>query len=910
MKRGQPTSWWMHLVAELRRVAGIFSSQREDSAMREEMRFHVDMLAAKLRGQGLSDAEARRRAAVDFGGAAQWSEAARDEYRSRPIEEALRDTRFVLRSLRRAPMFTATVLLTLATGIGAAAAIFTVVNDVVVRPLPYGNPNELVYLSHDSPALSFYDAGFTPGMYLTYRRLAHSLQGITLFQTGSMNVTDPEGEGPPARLTSAFVSGNFMSLFQVPAAHGRALTDADDQPGAPKVIVISDGLWHSRFGGNLNVLGKRLVGAGGTREIVGVMPPSFRVPNANTQVWAPRQLDPSAAWLGGFNSAAYGRLAPNFDIAHAQRDLAAALPRAADLFPLIAPGVPAKLLFEQGKPVPTVAPLRDHVTAKIATTLWTLGAAAALVLLVMCANVANLMLVRAESRRRELGIRIAIGASRGRIVSHFLIESLILAAVASALALVAAIGAIHLLVHSSPIEIPRLAEVHIDWTTIAFIVVASSLVALACALPPALRAIRSGVLAGLGQSTRGATADGARVGARSILVGCQMALALVALMASALLLRSVERLRAVKPGFDAAGVATLWVAAPQIRYAKETDVDRFHTELLARVRAIPGVADAGFTNTLPLDPSGHNGDPLYVEGSADATKTIPPLQFYAAADAGFFRAMKIPLIAGRLFAPLETQRWNEALVSQETAREMFGDSTGATVIGKRFQNLPHGPMYTVIGVIGSVRDTSLMVPPTRMVYLAPVASGDSVENQDTRTVAVVARTTGDVDATTRAMRAVVHDVDPTLPTFDTRAMADIVNLSTARTRFVLVVLGVAAAVTLLLGVVGLYGVVAFIVSLRTRELGLRIALGSTPTAVAMMVARRGLTLSAVGVVFGALLAVVATRFLRSFLFEVAPFDPVALTASVLLLVACTLAASWVPARRAARVDPALALRAE
>jgi predicted permease len=900
----------MRAAAELRRLAGLLTAAREDRAMREEIRFHIDMHAAKLRGQGLSETEARRGAAIAFGGSAQWSEAARDEYRSRPVEEAARDARFVVRSLRRAPMFTATVLLTLATGIGVAAAIFAVVDDVVVRPLPYGSPNELVYLSHDSPTLSFYDAGLTPGMYYTYRRLAHSLQSIALYQTGSMNVADPNGAGAPDRLTSVFVSGNFMSLFQVPAARGRALTEADDRPNAPKVIVISDALWHSRFGGSASVIGTRLIAAGSAREIVGVMPPTFRVPNANTQLWVPRQLDPAAPWLGGFNSNAYGRLAPHMDIAHAQRDLAAALPRTAELFPLVAPGVTAKLLLEQGKPVPTVAPLRDHVIAGIAPTLWTIGAAAALVLLVMCANVANLMLVRAEGRRRELAIRIAIGASRERIVSYFLIESLLLAAVASALAFVGAIGAIYLLVHSSPIEIPRLAEVRVDWTTVAFIVVTSLVVALACAVPSALRAVRSGAVTSLRDATRGATADGARVGARSILIGCQMALALVALMASALLFRSVERLRAVKPGFDAGGVATLWVAAPPVRYAKETDVDRFHSELLSRVRAIPGVTDAGITTTLPLDPSGHNGDPLYVEGSSDATKSIPPLQFYAAADAGYFRALKIPLIAGRLFQPFETQRWNEAVVSQETAKQMFGDSTGATVLGKRFQNLPNGPMYTVIGVIGSVRDTSIMLPPTRMVYLAPVASQDTVEGQGTRTVAVVAHTSGDVDATTRAIRAIVHDLDPTLPTFDTRTMSDIVNLSTARPRFVLVVLGVAAAVTLLLGVVGLYGVVAFIVSLRTRELGLRIALGSTPAAVAMLVARRGLMLSAFGAVAGAALAIVATRFLRSFLFEVAPFDPAALASSVLILAGCTIAASWIPARRAARLDPASALRAE
>ena len=903
-------TWWTRVVAELRRIAGVFTSSREERAMREEMRFHIDMLADKLRSEGVSDVEARRRAAVVFGGASQWSEAARDEYRSRPLEEAARDMRFVARSLRRAPAFTATVLLTLATGIGAAAAIFTVVDDVVLRPLPYGRPSELVSVSHDMQALSFRDGGLTPGMFYTYQRLARSLGGITLYRTGSLNATDPDGAGEPDRLTSARVSGNFMSLFQVPAERGRVLSDADDRPTSPTVIVISDGLWRTRFGGDPNVIGKRLLAGGVIREIVGVMPASFRMPDATTQVWVPLQLDPAAAWLGGFNSRAYARLRPHVSVAQATRDLAATLPRAKELFPLIAPGATAKLLFEQGRPTPTVAPLRDSMTAGIASTLWVVGAAAGLVLLVMCANVANLMLVRAESRRRELGIRIAIGASGGRIVSYFLIESLLLAAVAAALALIASVFAIRLLVHASPIEIPRLAEVHVDLATVAFIVVTSSLVAAACSIPPALRAMRTGVLAGLRESTRGATASSARVGARSVLVGCQMALALVALMASALLFRSVERLRAVRPGFDPNGVATLWIAAPATRYATDTAVDRFHSRLLARVSALPGVSAAGITSSLPLSSFGHNGDPLYVEGARDATKAIPPLQLYSAADAGYFRAMKIPLVAGRMFDALETQRWNEAVVSRETAKRMFGDSTGTTVIGKRFQSLPNGPLYTVIGVIGSVRDTSLVLPPTMMVYLAPVASKDSVEGQNTRTVAIVARTAGDVDATTRAMRAIVHDLDPTLPAFDTRSMTAIVSASMARQTFILAVLGVAAGVTLLLGVVGLYGVVAFIVSLRTRELGLRIALGATPAAVAAMVVRRGLVLSGIGAAFGAGVAVIATHFLRAFLFEVAPFDPLSLVGSVLLLIGCALAASWVPARRAARVDPALALRAE
>ena len=901
-------SLWTRVVAETRRIGGVFMRTDEDGQMREEMRFHVDMHAAKLRGAGVSDAEARRQAAIAFGGESQWAEAGRDEYRSRPLEEAAHDARVVARSLRRSPTFTATVLLTLATGIGASAAIFTLVNDVVIRPLPYGRPSELVSVSTDMPALGFRNAGITPGMFYTYQRLARSFDGITVYRKTSTNANDPAGVGEPERFPIGYVSGNFMALFRVPAEVGRVLSDADDQPSAPKVMVISDALWHSRFGGDARVIGKHLIAGGADREIVGVMPSSFRVPEDKTQAWLPLQLDPSASWLGGFNSEAYARLRPGVSVAAATRDLMATLPRAKELFPLIAPGVTATLLFEQAKPVPTVTPLRDTIVGGVASTLWLVAAAAGLVLLVMCANVANLMLVRVEGRRQELAIRVAIGASRWRVISYFLIECLLLAGVAAALGLAAATAGVRLLVSASPIGIPRLTEVRVDWATVLFVGLASIVVAAACAIPSAVRAIRGG-LAALRESGRGATAGRSRIGARSALVGFQMALALVALMASALLLRSVARLHAVRPGFDATGVATLWVTAPVVRYPKDTAVDRFHSALLARVRGLPGVTDAGFSTSLPLG-SGHNSDPLYVEGSRDLSKTIPPLQFYAAADAGFFRALKIPLVAGRTFGALETQRWNEAVVSRETAKRMFGDSTGTTVVGKRFQILPNGPFYTVIGVIGSVRDTSLTMPPAMSVYVAPVASGDSVEGQNTRTAALVARTTGDVEATTRAMRRIVHDVDPTLPTFDTKPMGDLVSASTARQTFLLVVLTIAAGVTLLLGVVGLYGAIAFVVSLRRRELGLRIALGATPGAVAMMVARRGLTLSIVGIGFGGALAIVATRFLRTFLFEVAPFDPLAFAASAGVLAACAIAASWVPARRAARVDPAMALRAE
>jgi len=896
------------LLGELRRVAGALSASREEHAMREEMRFHLDMHAAQLREQGIDDEEARRRAALAFGGA-QWVEAARDEYRSRPLEESLRDMRFVIRSLRRTPAFTATVLLTLSIGIAAAATIFTIVNDVVLRPLPYGHPAQLASVSHDLAKLSLDNAGIEPAMYLTYRQFAPSMRDLTLYRTFSVNVTDADGEGDPQLLASASVSGNFMSLFEVPAARGRVLSAADDQPGAPRVVVISDDLWRTRFLAKRNVVGRKILADGALWEIIGVMPASFRVPTPRTQLWFPVRLDTKAAWLGGFNSRAYARLGNSVSLATVQRELASVLPRTAEAYPLVAPGLTTKMMLEQGHPVPTVTWLKDDLVADVAPTLWVVAAAAGLVLLVMCANVANLMLVRAESRQRELAVRAALGASRGRLISHFLTESLMLAGLASIIALGVALLAVGVLVRSSPIDIPRLAEVRVDWATVWFIVVTSAAVAVACTIAPAARWFGSGVFAGLRESGRGATTGRGRARARSVLVSVQMALALVALVASGLLLKSFERLRAVKPGFDPNGVATLWVGAPQSRYPKQADYVRFQTTLANRVRALPGVTAAGISTSLPLHWLNHNRDPLYVEGVSSPT-AIPPLQIYSAADAGYFRAMRIPLVAGKLFDPAETQRWNEVIVSRATAKEMFGDSTGATVIGKRIQNLPNGPMYTVVGVVGSVRDTSLTMPPVRSVYMPTVVTGDTIEGSLGSTVAVVARTKGSVEATTRAIRGVVHDLDPTIPTFEARSMVDVVRASTARLEFIMVIVGAAAGVTLLLGIVGLYGVIAFVVSLRTRELGLRIALGATPRAVAAMVSRRGLALSALGAIGGTVVAVIVSRFLRAFLFEVTPMDPAILAGAIVMLAASALAASWIPARRAARLDPARALRVD
>jgi len=568
------------------------------------------------------------------------------------------------------------------------------------------------------------------------------------------------------------------------------------------------------------------------------------------------------------------------------------------------------MLLEQAKPVPRLIPMRDDVIGDSARTLWMVAATALLVLLVTCANVANLLLVRADARHRELAVRSALGAGRTRVLAHFLTESALLAIASAVFGLGLAVVATRLLVSSGPSGIPRLAEVGVNGGVVAFTFGVAALVALACSAFPAIRFLRGDPLSGLRDGGRGGTAGGRRQRTRSALVIAQVAFALVVLAASGLLLRSFQRLHAVHPGFNPDGVATLWLAVPSLRYPGDSNVVRFYTELTNRVAQLPGVRNVGITSRLPLGLEGQNQNPFYVEGDAQYKTKIPPLEIYQTVDSGYFRAMGIPLIAGRGFDAIVRQRPDEAVISLETAKAFFHDSTGQAALNRRFQELPNGPWHTVIGVVGSVRDTALAGSPVRAVYFPETVKGDTTNGQLQRTMAVVARTGADVAATMRAIQRVIREMDPTLPTFGVRSMRATLDASMALLSFTMVVLGVAAGVTLLLGMIGLYGVIAYVVALRTRELGVRIALGAQPRAVAAMVTRQGLALCGAGIAGGLMLVVAGGRLLRNLLFEVAPTDPLTLGATIALLAAFALLASWIPARRAARVNPAEALRAD
>jgi predicted permease len=469
---------------------------------------------------------------------------------------------------------------------------------------------------------------------------------------------------------------------------------------------------------------------------------------------------------------------------------------------------------------------------------------------------------------------------------------------------------IRTLVAAGPRQLPRLADIQIDGATILFAIAITALVAVVCSIIPALRIGHVHLSNALREGGRSGTAGRSQHRLRGAMVATQMALALVVLAGSGILLRSFQRLNAVQPGFDGTNVATYWIALPWARYKTDTTIVRFYSRLLARVATLPGVKSAGLTSRLPLMSNGMNQNPFYVEGDVSAASKIPPLQLFTTVDSGYFRTMGISLLAGRNFDGMERQRFGEAIISRRTAEQFWKDSTGRAAIGKRFRPLPNARWFTIVGVVGNARDTSLAAPGAQTVYFPEVIEADTLYGQVKRMMALVVKTAGDPVSITPAVQRAVRELDPGLPVFDARPMSAVMRNSMAQLSFTTVILGGAAVVTLLLGAIGLYGVMAYLVTLRTRELGVRIALGAQPRAVAAMMTRQGLALAALGLIAGLALFAVGARFLRSMLYGVEPMDPLTLAAASMLLVLTAAAASWLPAHRASRVDPANTLRAD
>lgn len=811
--------------------------------------------------------------------------------------------RHAWRALRRTPAFSLTAILTLAIGIGAVGAMFAIVHGVLLAPLPYGTPERLVSVRLQSPASG--EIRLPLGLHGLWSQHARTLDGIAFLRTGNANLWIEGSDAAADSVIATWVTASTFSMLQVPPLLGRGFSDEEAVRGGPEAAILGESEWRDRFGAAPDVIGRTVVVNSVPRRIVGVMPARFVFPldAAPTRVWLPAKRSDGVV-ANEFAYTAVARLAAGATPEAAQRDLAALLPAYAAAFPQLESGASTAAWFDDIAVAPTVAPLRESLVAGIARTLWLLAAVAGLVLLVAWANLANLLLVRADVRQPELAVRAALGADRLRMAMPMLAEAILLGAAAAVLATLLVHAAVALLVAFGPSDVPRLARLGVTWPTFGFIALATAASVAVCTVVPAAQCWRTRPTHRLREGGRGASMGASRL--RAVFTALQIALALVVMLAAALLLRTASGLAAVQPGFDAAHVTTLRTQLPLARYGNDADAVAFYGRVADAVRQLPSVQAAGLASRLPL--AGRASADQIVH--ADGENRTASLRINTVDD-GYFAAMAMPLLAGRGLGRPETARGNDVVISRLAAQALFGDDGGERALGRQLRLEAWDASLTVVGVVGDVRDDDLTKAPAPTLYRAlalPVAVDATAEPP--RNMALVVRADGAPGATVSAVRRIVRDIDRTVPIYGAMPMQDVVRASTARLSLVLVLMTAAALVTLVLGAIGLYGVMAYTVALRAREFGVRVALGAAPARIARLVARRGLRLTAAGLAGGFVLYALTVPLLRSLLFGVTASDPVTLLGATLLLLATASLASWLPTRRAARVDPAKALRAE
>ncbi len=810
--------------------------------------------------------------------------------------------RSLFRELRRNAGFLLVVVVTLGVGLGANVALFTIVNGVLIRPLPYPQPQGLVGLWHRAPGLKLDRLNLSDGTYLLYRQENRVLEELGIYAETSANLAGGE---TPERLGATAVTGSIFSVLRVPAALGRTIQPADDKPGAERIVVLSNPLWQRRFGGDPKILGTTLRLDGIEWRVVGVMPAGFHFPNEESELWMPIGINPAALAPGSFNFKAIGRLRPGVTPERAARELSALVWRIPEVY---GDKTIDRATIQSSQLAITVVPLRDEVVGSVERVLWVLLGSVACILLIACANVANLFLVRAEGKQREVAVRTALGATRGGIAWLFLSESLVLAFAGGVLGLVLAAAGVRLLLRLQPEGIPRLAEVGIDASVLFFALLLSLFAGLLCGGLAAWRSTAPALVPALKEGGRGGTAGRGRQRARSVLVVAQVALALVLLVDSGLMVKSFWRLREVDPGFSPQNVLAVRLDLPDAEYADTTATFHLLDRLLERVRALPGVLDAATVFPLPL--SGNDSSSGYwFEDLPLAPGQVPPVLATRFATPGYFKALGIPLLAGRVFGPLDPlHKTTEVVVSRALAEHLW---PGRSALGKRLtaSNPGAGPWYTIVGVVGDVRDRGLQDAPVQAIYFPMLRYANQVEWAP-RSFSLVVRGRLDPTALAGPLRTTVRSIDPNLPVARMEPLQEVVAHSMARTSFTMLLLVLAAGVALFLGSVGLYGVISYVVTQRTREIGVRMALGAGRGDISRMVLLEGLAITGLGIAIGIAVALALTHLLQALLYGVSPNDLGTFIAVPALLAAVALFASWLPANRAAATEPLEAIRYE
>jgi predicted permease len=885
----------MHrLRGVLARIRALMHGERADRELDEEIRFHLEQEAAKLERGGVPREEARRRALVAFGGVSQTREEHRDVRVVRWATDVIADARFALRSLRRSPVIAAAAVITLALGIGAATAIYTVVDAVLLKPLPFPHPEQLFVIGEDNAEREWHLQMAAPANYLDWKEQLSAFASIGGYADGRSSVTFT-GSGEPRMVSLAQVTGTFFAVLGVRASLGRTFRDEETWDDATPTAVVSDRFWRAVLGGDSSVVGKSIRLNGRALQVIGVMPPGFAFPYRDVDVWLTMRWSSSDREQPSFRRAHYlrtiARLRPGVSATAANVQLQSLVRRLEQEYPATNANMGASL-----------APLHSFINGDARRPLLVLFGSVGLLLLIACANVGNLLLVQAIGKQRELSLRLALGAGHLRLARQALTESLTLSLLGGAAGLAVGWMGVRILAGTQSAELLPVQEFGIDWRVLAFLLLVTTGSALLFGIAPSLWGQRQRPANALREGS-GSSGDGVRMRrwGNALAVG-EVALALLLTVGAGLLVRSYVALRRVDPGFRASGVLTLSLELPGIRYDSTAVLTQFYRALLGRVRATPGVSSASIVSALPLTGSGWTSD-FAVRGRARDDYATEVRHREVAGD--YFGTMNVPVLRGRSFTDADANGGERVIVVNDVLVRKY--LHGSDPIGQQiaFDRVPDSSSRwrTIVGVVGGERQMGMQIEPHDEIF-APLAQ------EQQRSIVLVVRTAGEPLSLVPAMRRAIRETDPNLAIESVQTMNDVLDTSLARDRFLMTMLLVFASVGLVLAVVGVYGVLAQTARRRTREMGVRIALGARAAQLRWLVIAHGLKLVAAGLLIGAMLALAMTHAIQRVLFDVPANDPVTYVIVALVLGATGVAASWLPAYRASRTDPAVVLRAE
>jgi predicted permease len=884
---------WITTLAS--RTRTWLSPRRVDQEFAHELQTHLDMLTDENIRRGMPPEEARRAARIKLGGVTQLKETNR-ELRGLPfIETFFQDARYALRMLRKNPGFTAVAVLTLALGIGANTAIFSVVYAVLLKPLPYANPDQLVSAFAADTQEGVPEDGTSYPNFEEWRAQNHVFSELATIDFHQLTLT---GRGKPSEVNTCVVTPEHFAVLDVKPLQGRVFFPEDGKRGAPPVVIVSENLWRGTLGADPKILGSSIILDKRPFTVVGIMPASFRSPfiNSKPEVWIPLVQDPLfGSWMarrGGHWLAVFARLKPGVSIAQAQAEMDAISARLASEYPAENKGWTVRLV-----------PMQKEIVGDVRTALLVLLGAVGLVLLIACANIANLLLTRATSRSKEIAVRIALGAGRARIIRQMLSETAVLGLLGGIIGIALAYAGVQALSSLMPEGLPRLNAIRVDNFVLVFALALSAASSVAFGLVPAMFSANSNIQANLREGGGGSGESGNRRRARSFLAASEIALAMVLLVGAGLLLRSFSKLTAVSPGFNADHLVKAEISLPQYQYSTPQQWIAFSDELLARVQAQPGMKDTAVAIPLPIV-NGKINLAFDIVGTPPASEGESRLADYASVSPEYLRVMGIPLLAGRFFSQQDIFSASQVSVISKTFAQRYFPNQDP--IGKRlnFGFPPNGDVdREIVGIVGDVRDVSLGEAPGPMMYVPYAQAPFWGAN-------LVVKSTLSTDAVAAAIRQEVQKIDKDLPITEVGKMPDFIDASVSQQRFRTFLLGLFAAMALVLAATGIFGVIAYSVACRTNEIGIRVALGASRSAILRMILRETLLLTLAGLLVGVPCALAASHLIGHLLFGVSANDPLTLATVAFILAAVATLAGYIPARRAMQVDPMLALRHE